>query len=86
MQGERITQGISCADVADVCLKALHDPAARNKTFEVVSLPFLAFLTCTCRGHSRQPFATGKHSLLPLGHNTTKFHAFWYRAAPLSAP
>ena len=34
-QGERITQGISCADVADVCLKALHDPVARNKTFEV---------------------------------------------------
>ncbi|KAK9808907.1 hypothetical protein WJX72_006181 [[Myrmecia] bisecta] len=34
-QGERITQGISCADVADVCLKALHDPLARNKTFEV---------------------------------------------------
>lgn len=33
-QGERITQGISCADVADVCLKALHDPVARNKTFE----------------------------------------------------
>jgi hypothetical protein len=28
-------QGISCADVADVCLKALHDPLARNKTFEV---------------------------------------------------
>jgi len=34
-QGERITQGISYADVADVCLKALHDRAARNKTFEV---------------------------------------------------
>lgn len=34
-QGERISQGISCADVADVCLKALHDAAARNKTFEV---------------------------------------------------
>ncbi|KAK9843775.1 hypothetical protein WJX81_005781 [Elliptochloris bilobata] len=34
-QGERITQGISCADVADICLKALHDPVARNKTFEV---------------------------------------------------
>ena len=35
LQGERITQGISYADVADVCLKALHDRAARNKTFEV---------------------------------------------------
>lgn len=35
MQGNRITQGISCADVADVCLKALHNPEARNKTFEV---------------------------------------------------
>eukprot|EP00898_Chlorokybus_atmophyticus_P008333 jgi/Chlat1/8500/Chrsp80S07894 len=34
-QGDRITQGISCADVADVCLKALHDSAARNKSFEV---------------------------------------------------
>ncbi len=34
-QGERITQGISCADVADICLKALHNPVARNKTFEV---------------------------------------------------
>ena len=35
MQGSRIRQGISCADVADVCVKALHDPAARNKTFDV---------------------------------------------------
>lgn len=34
-QGNRISQGISCADVADVCLKALHNPEARNKTFEV---------------------------------------------------
>lgn len=34
-QGNRITQGISCADVADVCVKSLHDPAARNKAFEV---------------------------------------------------
>jgi hypothetical protein len=34
-QGNRITQPIACADVADVCLKALHDPLARNKTFEV---------------------------------------------------
>jgi nucleoside-diphosphate-sugar epimerase len=34
-QGNRITQGISCADVADVCLKALRNPEARNKTFEV---------------------------------------------------
>ena len=34
-QGNRIRQSISCADVADVCLKALHDPLARNKTFEV---------------------------------------------------
>lgn len=35
LQGNRITQGISCADVADVCVKSLHDTAARNKTFEV---------------------------------------------------
>lgn len=34
-QGNRISQGISCADVADVCVKALHDPAARNKSFDV---------------------------------------------------
>ena len=35
LQGNRISQSISRADVADVCLKALHDEAARNKTFEV---------------------------------------------------
>ena len=34
-QGNRIARPISCADAADVCLKALHDPLARNKTFEV---------------------------------------------------
>lgn len=34
-QGNRISQPVACADVADVCLKALHDPTARNKTFEV---------------------------------------------------
>lgn len=34
-QGNRIQEAISCADVADVCLKALHDPLAFNKTFEV---------------------------------------------------
>ncbi|GBG88070.1 hypothetical protein CBR_g46441 [Chara braunii] len=28
-------QSISCADVADVCVKALHDATARNKSFEV---------------------------------------------------
>jgi hypothetical protein len=28
-------QSISCADVADVCVKALHNPTARNKSFEV---------------------------------------------------
>lgn len=35
LQGNRISQSISRADVADVCLKALHDTEARNKTFEV---------------------------------------------------
>ena len=35
LQGNRITQGISCADVADVCIKSLHALSARNKTFEV---------------------------------------------------
>jgi len=34
-QGNRISQSISRADVADVCLKTLHDEEARNKTFEV---------------------------------------------------
>lgn len=34
-QGNRIEQSIACADVADVCLKALHDATARNKTFDV---------------------------------------------------
>eukprot|EP00262_Sarcandra_glabra_P019539 TRINITY_DN738_c0_g1_i2.p1 TRINITY_DN738_c0_g1~~TRINITY_DN738_c0_g1_i2.p1 ORF type:complete len:575 (+),score=81.62 TRINITY_DN738_c0_g1_i2:163-1887(+) len=34
-QGNRITQGISCADVADICVKALHDSTARNKSFDV---------------------------------------------------
>ncbi|KAL2635216.1 hypothetical protein R1flu_006695 [Riccia fluitans] len=34
-QGDRISQGISCADVADVCVKALHNPTARNKSFDV---------------------------------------------------
>ena len=31
----RVLQGISCADVADVCVKALHEPSARNKSFDV---------------------------------------------------
>eukprot|EP01018_Ginkgo_biloba_P026975 Gb_02290 [translate_table: standard] len=34
-QGNRITQGISCADVADICVKALHNSTARNKSFDV---------------------------------------------------
>lgn len=34
-QGNRITEKVACADVADVCLKALHDGTARNKTFEM---------------------------------------------------
>ncbi|CAL5024100.1 unnamed protein product [Urochloa decumbens] len=34
-QGSRISQGISCADVADICVKALHDLSARNKSFDV---------------------------------------------------
>ncbi|XVE89200.1 hypothetical protein DITRI_Ditri19aG0131500 [Diplodiscus trichospermus] len=34
-QGNRISQGISCADVADICVKALHDSTARNKSFDV---------------------------------------------------
>ncbi|KAL3620946.1 hypothetical protein CASFOL_035858 [Castilleja foliolosa] len=34
-QGNRISQGISCADVADICVKALHDGTARNKSFDV---------------------------------------------------
>ncbi|KAK8950998.1 hypothetical protein KSP39_PZI003704 [Platanthera zijinensis] len=34
-QGNRISQGIGCADVADICVKALHDSTARNKSFDV---------------------------------------------------
>lgn len=34
-QGERITQGISYADVADLCVEALFDPTAFNKSFDV---------------------------------------------------
>ncbi|KAK9099866.1 hypothetical protein Scep_023296 [Stephania cephalantha] len=34
-QGNRISQDISCADVADICVKALHDSTARNKSFDV---------------------------------------------------
>ncbi|XP_042402446.1 protein HIGH CHLOROPHYLL FLUORESCENCE PHENOTYPE 173, chloroplastic-like [Zingiber officinale] len=34
-QGNRISQAISCADVADICVKALHDSTARNKSFDV---------------------------------------------------
>lgn len=30
-----ILQGISCADVADICVKSLHDSTARNKSFDV---------------------------------------------------
>ena len=31
----KFNQGISCADVADICVKALHDSTARNKSFDV---------------------------------------------------
>ena len=34
-QGGRITEGIAIADVADVCLRAMHEAEARNTTFEV---------------------------------------------------
>ena len=34
-QGERINTPIACADVADVCVKAMHDEAARNLSFDV---------------------------------------------------
>jgi len=34
-QGDRIEQSVSAADVADVCLRSLSCPEARNKTFEV---------------------------------------------------
>ncbi|KAJ6915683.1 protein HIGH CHLOROPHYLL FLUORESCENCE PHENOTYPE 173 [Populus alba x Populus x berolinensis] len=34
-QGNRISQGISCVDVADICVKALHESTARNKSFDV---------------------------------------------------
>ncbi len=31
----RALQGVSFADVADICRRALHEPEARNKTFDV---------------------------------------------------
>jgi len=34
-QGDRVSQPVSAADVADICLRALHEPAAVNKTFDV---------------------------------------------------
>ena len=34
-QGDRIGQSVSAADVADICLRALHEAEARNKTFDV---------------------------------------------------
>ncbi|KAF5841365.1 hypothetical protein DUNSADRAFT_13233 [Dunaliella salina] len=34
-QSDRITEPISAADVADICLRALHETSARNKTFDV---------------------------------------------------
>lgn len=34
-QGDRVTQAVSAADVADICLRALHEPEARNKSFDV---------------------------------------------------
>lgn len=34
-QGDRITEAVGAADVADICLRALHEPEARNKTFDV---------------------------------------------------
>jgi len=37
-------QGISCADVADICVKALHDSTARNKSFDVRFVLLLSFM------------------------------------------
>lgn len=37
-------QGISCADVADICVKALHDSTARNKSFDVGNRLFALIL------------------------------------------
>ena len=34
-QGDRITDKISASDVADICLRSLMAPEARNKTFDV---------------------------------------------------
>lgn len=30
-QGDRVDQAVSAADVADICLRSLHDPEARNR-------------------------------------------------------
>lgn len=34
-QTERINTQIACADVADICVKAMHDEQARNRSFDV---------------------------------------------------
>eukprot|EP00775_Hariotina_reticulata_P008005 gene8005-8203_t len=34
-QSDRVGQSVSAADVADICLRALYEPEARNKTFDV---------------------------------------------------
>mmetsp|Transcript_33192 Transcript_33192/g.59421 ORF Transcript_33192/g.59421 Transcript_33192/m.59421 type:complete len:600 (-) Transcript_33192:493-2292(-) len=39
-QSDRIQDSISCADLADICVKGLHEPNARNKTFDVCNENF----------------------------------------------
>lgn len=41
-QGDRLSKGISAADAADVCVRSLHQPLARNKTFEVSQVGLLS--------------------------------------------
>jgi len=39
-QSNRIQDSISCADLADICVKGLHEHNARNKTFDVCNENF----------------------------------------------
>ena len=48
-QGGRITESIGAADVADICLRSLHEPAARREL--ILSLTSLSLVTLTLSIH-----------------------------------
>ncbi len=72
-QGDRISQPIAAADVADICLRALHEPESRNKTFDVCyeyevgptqhhTTRACARYACARSGTCRQGPASGVHA------------------------